>query len=87
MRGMYKIPLIFFFKSLGSIYFIHDNIPGCQTAEVVGDVPASVKDDIRSRFVIGPTTMRGFWEKERSQMRLDRGPCETNPKLWLTIST
>ena len=62
--------------SLGSIYFARDEFPGCKPAEVVGEVPTEIRDEVKTRFVIGPTAQREFWEKERSHMLIDRGPCK-----------
>ncbi|KMP06014.1 hypothetical protein CIRG_05695 [Coccidioides immitis RMSCC 2394] len=62
------------FSLLGSLYFAEDSFPGCEAAEVSSDVPIDLKDDVRRRFVIGPTALREFWENERSQLSIDRGP-------------
>ncbi|EER39391.1 phosphotransferase enzyme family protein [Histoplasma capsulatum H143] len=66
--------LSFSFSFLGSLYFTCDSFPGCEAAEVLGDVPTTIKEDIKRRFVIGPTAIREFWEKERSLLTIDRGP-------------
>ena len=54
---------------------------GCR---VVGDVPTVIRDDVRQRFVIGPTALREFWENERSKLSIDRGPCKLDEiTLWM----
>ncbi|EGE04025.1 phosphotransferase enzyme family protein [Trichophyton equinum CBS 127.97] len=58
----------------GSLYFAKDAFPGCQPADISGDIAQGIKDEVRKQFVIGPTTRREFWEKERALMNLDRGP-------------
>jgi hypothetical protein len=59
---------------LGSLYFTESGIPRCEPA-IITDGPPEVSDHIRSRFCIGPTVQREFWEKERSQMHEYQGPC------------
>ncbi|KAH8726640.1 kinase-like domain-containing protein [Phaeosphaeriaceae sp. PMI808] len=59
----------------GAIFYAKD-IPNCAPAEIRGQVSPAVKEDVRRRFVIGPTVEREFWEEERAQMALDRGPCK-----------
>jgi hypothetical protein len=44
-------------------------------AEIVGDASPEVKNDVSTRFTIGPTIEKAFWSKERSDMNIDRGPC------------
>lgn len=51
-------------------------MPSCSPAEVEVDVSEATMEDVRHRFVIGPTVEREFWEDERAQMALDRGPCK-----------
>ncbi|KAH7397037.1 kinase-like domain-containing protein [Phaeosphaeria sp. MPI-PUGE-AT-0046c] len=51
-----------------------DNFPGCETAQISGNIPDSLKADVANRFVIGPTVERVFWEKQRAEMAVDRGP-------------
>ncbi|KAH7406540.1 kinase-like domain-containing protein [Phaeosphaeria sp. MPI-PUGE-AT-0046c] len=62
------------FTSYGNLYFAHDAFPGCEKAEIVGEMPQSVKSSVESRFVIGPVVDRDFWHRERSSMGIDRGP-------------
>lgn len=59
----------------GNLYYATDAIPGAVRAEATGDVPLEVKSDVTQRFSIGPVVERGFWDKERSIMDVDRGPC------------
>ncbi|EFR00635.1 phosphotransferase enzyme family protein [Nannizzia gypsea CBS 118893] len=62
------------FDLYGSLYFAKDTFPGCQPAKISGDITEETKDAVRSQYVIGPTSHREFWEKERAVMSLDRGP-------------
>lgn len=42
-----------------------------------GDVvSSSLQEEVAKRFSIGPVVDMAFWEKERLQMDIDRGPCE-----------
>ena len=59
----------------GAIFYAED-MPNCAPAEIRGEVSLAVKEDVRRRFVVGPTVEREFWEDERAQMALDRGPCK-----------
>ncbi|KAF2672503.1 phosphotransferase enzyme family protein [Microthyrium microscopicum] len=61
------------FAQSGALFYAKD-MPNCTPAEINGEVSQVVKDDIRRRFVLGPTVEREFWEEERAQMDLDRGP-------------
>ncbi|KAL4877121.1 kinase-like domain-containing protein [Aspergillus karnatakaensis] len=61
------------FSSYGNLYYARENVPGASTAEVVGDLPANVKDLVRRRFAIGPVADREYWNKERALMNIDRG--------------
>ena len=63
-------------SSYGNIYFSNDRFPSCQTAEIQGDVPESLKRDVESRFVIGPVLDTDFWDGERKSMDIHRGPCK-----------
>ncbi|KAI9733948.1 MAG: Phosphotransferase enzyme [Cirrosporium novae-zelandiae] len=65
------------FSISGAIYYASDCFEGCERAEVTSDTPMSVKEDVKNRFVIGPTVEREFWEKERSGMDINRGPWKT----------
>lgn len=44
--------------------------------EISGDVSHIVKENVRRRFVLGPSVEREFWEEGREQLDLDRGPCK-----------
>ncbi|KAH7386943.1 kinase-like domain-containing protein [Phaeosphaeria sp. MPI-PUGE-AT-0046c] len=57
----------------GAIFYAKD-MPNYDPAEIRGQVSAAVKKDVRRRFVVGPTVEREFWEDERTQIALDRGP-------------
>jgi hypothetical protein len=62
--------------SYGNLYFKDDAFPGCENAEVIGEVPDSIKKVVEDRFVIGPVVDQGFWHRERASMSINRGPCE-----------
>lgn len=51
-------------------------MPEYAPVEIKGPVSLAVKEDVRRRYVVGPTVAREFWEDERAQMTLDRGPCK-----------
>ncbi|KAF1831505.1 hypothetical protein BDW02DRAFT_48085 [Decorospora gaudefroyi] len=81
------------FTRYGNLYFAKDAFPGCEKAEVIGEVSHSLKKELQNRFVIGPVVDRDFWHRERACMSIDRGPCElyrlqptkhsyTNVTLW-----
>ena len=40
-----------------------------------GELPSS-KQGATAKFVIGPTTERSFWENEKRELDIDRGPCK-----------
>ena len=69
-------PLTNFASSYGSLYYADENINGVLPAIVTSDVPTETQKDVRNRFVIGPAVERSFWNKERSVMAIDRGPCK-----------
>ncbi|PTU21289.1 hypothetical protein P175DRAFT_0459676 [Aspergillus ochraceoroseus IBT 24754] len=62
------------FNSYGNIYYATEAIQGAVRAEVFGDVTPEVKKTVLNRFVIGPVVERGYWNKERAMMDIDRGP-------------
>ncbi|KAI9051775.1 hypothetical protein LZ554_004042 [Drepanopeziza brunnea f. sp. 'monogermtubi'] len=62
------------FTQYGNIYFASDAFPGCEAAEVIGDLPPELKVAIEERFVIGPVVARGFYKGERASMAIERGP-------------
>ncbi|KAF7879090.1 hypothetical protein EAF04_000290 [Stromatinia cepivora] len=72
------------FAGYGNIYFANDSFPGCEAAEIVGDVPADLKRVVAERFAIGPVVDRDFWNGKRASMATDRGPWE-NPQDYLTL--
>ncbi|CAD6448374.1 ea77e627-0550-48d3-b66d-8400f355dfdf [Sclerotinia trifoliorum] len=65
------------FTKYGNIYFANDSFPGCEAAEIVGDVPTELKRAVAERFVIGPVVDRDFWDRRRASMDIDRGPWKT----------
>ncbi|KAF1961603.1 hypothetical protein CC80DRAFT_400961 [Byssothecium circinans] len=62
------------FTRYGNLYFAKDAFLGCEKAQVVGEIPQSLKEEVENRFVIGPVVDRGFWHRERAVMDIDRGP-------------
>ncbi|KAM5435405.1 Phosphotransferase enzyme [Microsporum canis] len=62
------------FNSYGNLYYASDSIPGALAAEVVGDLPADVKNTVMHRFAIGPVAERAYWNRQRAVMDIDRGP-------------
>jgi hypothetical protein len=60
----------------GALYYKKDSFPGCETAQVTASIMDSLRADVEKRFVIGPTVEREFWEKQRADMAIDRGPCK-----------
>lgn len=78
VKNLIEIDTKFLAMSLdrfGAIFYAKD-MPNCAPAEIRGEVSLAVREDVRRRFVIGPTVEREFWEDERAQMSLDRDPCE-----------
>lgn len=59
----------------GALYYKKDSFPGCETVQVTASIMDSLRADVEKRFVIGPTVEREFWEKERADMAIYRGPC------------
>lgn len=60
--------------SHGNLYFATDAFPGCEKAGVVSDTP--LKTEVEWRYVIGPVVDRDFYNQERANMDIPRGPCE-----------
>lgn len=60
------------FPKHGSLYYKKD-----LEAKFREDDPNVPNDGnlLADRFCVGPLTTRSFWTEERSQMKLDRGPC------------
>ncbi|KAK0109425.1 Phosphotransferase enzyme [Cadophora gregata] len=85
VEGVVKIEkklLSLSFTRYGSIYFASDAFPGCEPANVVGDIPADMKEIVQRRFVIGPVVDRDYWNGERAFMAIDRGSW-ANPQDYL----
>ncbi|KAF1843821.1 uncharacterized protein K460DRAFT_286920 [Cucurbitaria berberidis CBS 394.84] len=57
----------------GAVFYAKD-MPNYAPTEIRGQVSPAVKEDVRHRFVVGPSVEREFWEDGRAQMALDRGP-------------
>lgn len=51
----------------------YKNIYPCD-GNIVSDLSSS-KQEATAKFVIGPTTERSFWENEKRELDIDRGPC------------
>ncbi|KAB8069135.1 hypothetical protein BDV29DRAFT_195102 [Aspergillus leporis] len=66
--------LSFSFSRHGSLYFADDTFPGCEKAELPGDIPGSKKGEVGHRFAIGPVANKEFWKRERAFLKIDRGP-------------
>ncbi|PKX96841.1 uncharacterized protein P174DRAFT_428356 [Aspergillus novofumigatus IBT 16806] len=62
------------FTRYGSLYLVVDAFPGCEKAEIASDAPQSQREEVKSRFVIGPVSNNDFWDKERAPLDIDRGP-------------
>ncbi|KAI1821833.1 kinase-like domain-containing protein [Xylaria intraflava] len=62
------------FTRYGSLYFAQHSFPGCVQARVAGDSSTSHIAEIESRYVIGPVADRDFWDGERKNLCIDRGP-------------
>ncbi|RAK82140.1 aminoglycoside phosphotransferase family protein [Aspergillus fijiensis CBS 313.89] len=58
----------------GSLYYATENIPGALPAQLVGNIPEKIQEQVATRLVVGPVTEHDFWTKERAQMTIDRGP-------------
>lgn len=50
---------------------------GAVPAQITSEAPTELKEQVSQLFSIGPTVDRGFWDKERSEMDIPRGPCES----------
>lgn len=63
--------------SFGNIYFASDAVEGAVPAEIISDIPQQLKEKAAGIFTIGPSAERDFWKKERSEMKINRGPCSS----------
>ena len=61
-------------SSYGSIYFASDMVKGCVPAKVSTDISPRVKSKVSAQFTIGSLAHGEFWNKERAEMDIDRGP-------------
>ncbi|KAJ0415927.1 kinase-like domain-containing protein [Aspergillus carlsbadensis] len=50
------------------------------------DNPTELAKEAMSDFVIGPTTHRSFWEDEKGELDIDRGPWETAQEYLASIA-
>ncbi len=66
------------FNHYGSLYYTEDLDGHTQSPLYTdcNDVPIT-----SSRFVVGPSTGRGFSDDERSRIEFDRGPCKTKGRI------
>ncbi|KZN88255.1 Altered inheritance of mitochondria protein [Penicillium chrysogenum] len=62
------------FTKHGSLYYKGTYLRGGNIDP--GELPSS-KQGATAKFVIGPTTERSFWENEKRELDIDRGPWET----------
>lgn len=62
-------------SSYGSVYFASDMVKGSVPAKLFTDASPGVKLKVSTQFTIGPLADREFWNKGRSEMDIDRGPC------------
>jgi hypothetical protein len=62
-------------SNYGSVYFVSDMVKGSVPAKLFTEVSPGVKSKVLKQFTIGPLADREFWNKERSEMDIDRGPC------------
>lgn len=65
------------FFSFGNIYFASDAVEGAVPAEIISGMPQELKEKASRVFTIGPSVKRDFWKKERSEMKINRGPCSS----------
>lgn len=77
------VALAYMQNSYGNLYIASDGFPGCVEVRVVGEVPELLKQEVATRFVIGPVADREFWHKERATMSVDRGPCQCT--FWVLV--
>ncbi|KAJ6130826.1 hypothetical protein N7512_003606, partial [Penicillium capsulatum] len=62
------------FAGYGSLYH-KDTIPSHNSMGAL----VGVDEGTTPEFVLGPTTERSFWENEKQELEIDRGPCTTTP--------
>lgn len=65
--------------SYGSIYFASDAVPDAVAANITNDSTRELKEKVSKTYTIGPSVDRGFWNKERSTMKISQGPCMSQP--------
>ncbi|KAJ5965160.1 uncharacterized protein N7479_005036, partial [Penicillium vulpinum] len=75
------------FSHYGSIYFASDAVEGAVPAQIIDDAPAELKNQVAKTFIIGPTVDRDFWNKERSNMDIFRGPWSNPGDYALSIAS
>lgn len=62
------------FAGYGSLYH-KDAIPSSTSMTSL----VEMDQEATREFVLGPTTERSFWEGEKRELEIDRGPCMTTP--------
>lgn len=62
------------FAGYASLYQ-KDTIPSSKSMAALVEVDQGATRE----FVLGPTTERSFWEDEKRELEIDRGPCMTTP--------
>ncbi|PYI25193.1 hypothetical protein BP00DRAFT_491073 [Aspergillus indologenus CBS 114.80] len=65
----------------GSLYY-RDTFPQGRSIAV----PQTADQESRSKFVLGPTTQRSFWEDEDRGLETDKGPWETAQEYFAAIA-
>ncbi|PYH71039.1 uncharacterized protein BO88DRAFT_433848 [Aspergillus vadensis CBS 113365] len=64
---------------------VWSDIKGAVPAETCGEIPPEIRDEIRRRFVISPVALRDYWNNERAEMALDRGPWQQPQDYLLSL--
>lgn len=62
------------FSQYGSLYYKED-VPEADRAPRLYADPSRPDDGSEARFCIGPTANRNFYEDERADIPVERGPC------------
>ena len=70
----------------GALYFRQHAPQGCAAAEVINEVPSHVKQYVEDRFVVGPLAYESFWQDERAQMNIERGPWTSTEQYLASIA-
>jgi hypothetical protein len=65
------------FRSFGSLYYAQD-VPRVAGHEILCVTEAGTEVNC-SKFAVGPSNYRKFFEEGRERVVVDRGPCMTSP--------